>query len=90
MKRILVSFALLLSSALAAPAAEEPVKARVDFLLRDGIEVEVLEISPGGEATEAAWGGSRTLVSLFPTAKTRQSASITLKADRMDASPSSR
>lgn len=74
---VLAGFATISSVA----SASEPVKARVDFLLRDGIQVEVADVTGnGGEVSEDSWSGSRTLVSTFPATRTWQSASITLLA----------
>ncbi|EIP98530.1 hypothetical protein OpiT1DRAFT_02987 [Opitutaceae bacterium TAV1] len=75
--RAAIVFAALPALGFAQPA----VKARVDFLLRDSIEVEVIGLhGTGGEVTEASWSGQRHLVSTFPATKTWQSASITLRA----------
>lgn len=71
--------AALLAATLPSALADDAPKARIDFLLRDGVEVEVAGIhGEGGEVNESSWSGSRTLVSTFPATRIWQGASITL------------
>lgn len=72
-----LGLAFLMAASGWASADSLPV-ARVDFLLRDDISVEILNVSEGGQAEEAAWGDSRTIVSKFPVTTTWESHSITL------------
>lgn len=80
--KISLLLTLVVSALTSLQAAPNGIMARLDILLRDDIEVKVLNISSGGKVTESAWGDSRTLVSLFPATTTWKSASLTIQSNQ--------
>lgn len=76
---VILPVAILTATLPSVATAEDGPKARIDFLLRDDLKVDVTGVNgEGGEVNEASWSGTRTLVSTFPASRTWRGASITL------------
>lgn len=78
MLRHLLSGGVLSLLAVASTFAQTTPKARIDFLLLDGLELTVTGISEGGESRNSVWDGKQSLVCTFPSSAEWQTASVTV------------
>ncbi len=78
MLRHLLAGGVLSLLAAASTLAQATPNARIDFLLLDGLELTVTEISEGGASRNSVWDGKQSLVCTFPLSAEWQTASVTV------------